>query len=267
VFSGIIPPKSFSISEGNFDEELIADKLVGLDYETAGHGAGTYYTKGEDYNINMDELSGMVLNSMNRLAILNDTIVAAPSTEKVTIILDTIAGNERSIIDKGACRALADSLGEVLTAILTTPYRVTDLDEHMDVIPSFTFTIPEDWGLLDRYVYSAIGYNNDGEERTLIISLFFVMGDGVAQYNADELVTRMESYLLGTQYENAEKIPLTDWLDIGEPVVRSYPRGATLTVSCRVISEKVNLALFLGTQGTSDTLFLKPDPAQHVIEE
>lgn len=265
MFSGIIPPRSFSIFEGNFDEELIADKLAELDYDTAEHGTDTYYTKGEDYNINMDELSGMVLNSMNRVAILNDTIVTAPSTEKVTAILDTITDNERSIMDIVACRELADSLGEVLTAVMTMPYRVTDLDQNMEVIPSFAFTIPGDWGLLHRYDYSAIGYKNDGEERTLIISLFYT-GVGAAQDDADELVKRMESYLLGTQYGHVG-IPLTDWVDIGEPIVRSYPYGATLTVSCRVLSEKVNLALFLGTQGTSDTLFLKPDPAPYVKEE
>jgi hypothetical protein len=267
LFSGIIPPKSYSISGGNFDEELIADKLAGLDYDMAEYGSYAYYTKGEDYNMNMDELSMMVLNSMNRLAVLNDTIIATPSTEKATALLDAIADNERSVIDTVSCRALADSLGEVLTAVMTMPYRVTDYDENWDIIPSFTYTIPEDWGLLHRYGYSAIGYKTDGEERTLIISLFQGSGVDFAKYNAAELVKRMESYISGTQYGQIEKIPLTDWLEIGEPVVYSYPSGATLTVSCRIISEKMNLDLFLGTQGISDTLFLEPDPSQHIIEE
>jgi len=207
-----------------------------------------------------------VLNSMNRLAIEKDTIVVTPSTERMAAILETIANNERSIMDINACRALADSLGEVLTAVMTMPYRVSDYDENMEVIPSFTFAIPENWGQLHRYDYSAIGYKNDGKERTLIFSLFCT-SSGIAQADGDELVKRMESYLLGTQYENVEHIPLTDWLDIGEPEVRSYPHGAPLTISCRVISDKGNLALFLGTEGTSDTLFLRPDPAPYVIEK
>ncbi len=266
VFTGIIPPRSFSISEGYFDEELIAGKLADLGYETAEHGAYTYYTKGEDFNIDMgNELSRMVLSSMNRLAVLDDTVVAAPSTEKITTILDTMAGDVPSVIDSAACRALADSLGEVLTAVMTTPDRVTSPDPNMGGIPAFGFTIPEDWGLLHRYEMAAMGLKSDGEERTLIISLYYTDA-GEAQDDGDVLVRRMESYSLGTQFENMENIPLTDWLDIGEPTVRSYAGGATLTVSCRFLSEKGNISLLLGAQGTRDTLFLAPDPAAYVKE-
>jgi len=67
---GIIPPRNFSILEGNFDEELITGKLTGLGYSKTDYGSYSYYGMGDDFKVDLGSpLGRLVLASMNRLAV------------------------------------------------------------------------------------------------------------------------------------------------------------------------------------------------------
>ena len=270
VFTDIIPPCSFSLSEGDFDEELIGSKLTGLGYIKMEYGAHFYYGTGEDYNVNLEnELGKMVLNSMNCLAVFDNTIIAAPASKYVTGMFDARVGNVPSIIDKAACRALAHSLGDVVTAVITTPERILNATLDMEYELKFDFAIPDDWGLLHQYDMAALGYKVDGEKRFLVICLYYA-DEETARADGTEIVNRMEDYTLGTWIPNRDNIPFNEWYEAGEPVVRQYPGGATLTINCQLIPEERRGASFHmgGIAGgcTRDLLFLAPDPSNFVEE-
>ena len=271
VFVEMPPPGVFSIMEGDFDEDLIIGKLQELGYEETKHGSYTYHKIFGDYNLNLDsKVTRIAMASMNRVAVLDDTIITAPATDIITGILDAMAGDVNAVIDNAACRALADSMGEVLAAGIITPDRVLDRFPGSTNMPPFNFSIPEDWGLLHQYDMVGMGYKDDGEERFWVISLYYSDTEA-ASADAGELVKRMEGYAFSRSMGEfggiEQKIarPLTDWVEVGEPAVWQYPSGSTLTVECRYHETGAGSWLFIVTL-TRDLLFLVPDPSLFVEE-
>jgi hypothetical protein len=266
VFTEIIPPRSFYLSEGDFDEELITGKLTGLGYTEIEYGAHTYYRAGEDYNISMEnELWRIAGGSMNVMAVFDNTIMAAPASKYVTGMFDARAGNVPSIIDNAACRALADSLGDVLTAVMMIPERILITDLRMQGLPKFDFIVPDDWGLLHQYYMAALGLQAEGEKRFLVIALYY-KDKSAAREDGTAIIERMETYTLGTWLPQMENIPFSQRYKAGEPVIEQYPGGVVLTISCQLVPEGrrgVSMDMGLGG-GLRDFLFLAPDPSVYV---
>ena len=269
VFTDIIPPRSFSLSEGDFDEELIGSKLTGLGYTKMEYGARTYYGTGEDYKVRLEnELFRMVSNGMNCLAVFDNTIMAAPASKYVTGMFDARDGNVPSINDNAACRALADSLGDVLTAVMMIPERILITDLRARGIPKFDFTVPDDWGLLHQFDMAALGYRDDGEKGFMVIALYY-QDESAAKADGAMIIKRMETYTLGTSLPRMEKRPFTEKYIPGEPVIKRYPGGAVLTIACQLIPEErqyVSMDIGAAGMGLRDLLFLAPDPALYVAE-
>jgi hypothetical protein len=268
VFYESVPPWNFRISEGNFDKDLIASKLIEQGYEKVGYGPYSYYSISGDFGINLQSpISQQVLAELNRIAVLDDTLVTAPATDIMTAILNTMAGSEASVIDDPTCWALADSVGNVLSAAIVTPERVLNPGVRSGM-PPFDFTIPGDWSLLHKYDMVCLGFKNDGQERYWVISLYYT-DEADAQADAQELVTRMKSYVFNTQFEQTpgrsfKRSPLTDMFEVGEPEIQSYPEGATLTVECRYKPETGGSAWYMPVMDTRDLLFLALDPAPYL---
>ena len=268
IHNGIAPPQNFSISEGNFDEELIADLLTGQGYTKTDYGSYSYYGIHGDYDIEMTHpLARMVLAAMNRIAVFDDTIIVSPATEYVTGIFDAMAGDTPSITDNAACRALADSLGDVLTAVMTTPEMTVFAFPQMEEELKFDFTIPGDWGVLHQYDMAALAYRADGEKRFLVIALYYA-DEADARADGAEIVKRMGEYILYTYVPNFDNIPFTECYQPGEPVVRKYADGVVLMIECKLIPEgRLGTSFTMGSLGTPrDMLFLVPDPSAYVTE-
>jgi len=260
VFVEVPPPWCFSVCEGDFDEDLIKSKLAEQGYEEQEYGSFTYHRIFDDFEQSLEsEMGQLVLASMNRVAVLEGTIVTAPATGIMTGILDAMAGDEVAVMDNPACKALAASLGEVLSAVIVTPDRVLNPHPESGEMSPFNFTIPEDWGLLHQYDMLGMGYKNDGEECFWVISLYYKDAEA-ASADAGELVKRMEDYIFYTQFEGMENTPLTALYEVGEPTVQRYHDGATLAVVCRNLSETGG-GTWLGSTMMRDLLFLAPEPS------
>jgi hypothetical protein len=269
VFTDIIPPRSFSLSEGDFDEGLIGSKLTGLEYTKMEYGDHTYYGTGEDYNVRLEnELSKMVLNGMNCLAVFDNTIIAAPASKYITGMFDARDRTVPSIADNDACRALADSLGDVLTAVMMTPERIIITDLRMQGIPKFDFNIPDDWGLLHQFDMAAAGYRDDGEKGFMVIALYY-QDESAAKADGAMIIKRMKTYTLGTLLPKIGKRPFTEKYIPGEPAFKHYPGGVVLTIACQLIPEEhqyVSMDMGAAGMGLRDLLFLAPDPSVYVAE-
>jgi len=265
VFNEMPPPWGFSIVEGDFDEALIGEKLTEQGYAKSEYGSYTYYHINDDMQINLgSELGRMVLAQLNRVAVLDNTLVVAPATGIMTGVLDAMMGDVTRVIDIPACKAVADSLGEVQGAMLIAPDRVLQLDP--DTTPTFDLSAAANWGTLHDYSMFGTGYLDNGLERYWIISLYYNDKEAAAA-DSGELVSRLKSYSFNTHLEQAENVPLTSKYEVGEPVVREYADGVTLTVSCRYLPEtKGSGSLFTLVVPVRDLLFLAPDPTPCVAK-
>jgi len=275
VCSDIIPPNSFYILNGDFDEALIGEKLTGQGYTRTDYGQHSYYSIRDDYEINIrNPLGRVVFAGMNRVIVQDNLIVTSPVTADITAIFDTMDGNSPSVLDNEMCQALADSLGDVLAATITTPERIifSDLAGQQERPMMFDFNIPADWGTLRGYEMAALSYRADGDERYLDIALYYADKDA-AEADGREIVKRMQSYEVGTYMGSTqqpdEPMMFTDWWQPGKPVVKEYGDGVVLKISCKSIGEMPHwISSFIGSEGMPfrDLLFLAPEPAEYIGE-
>lgn len=266
VFHETPPPWGFAVAEGNFDESLIASKLTEQGYEKAEYGSYTYFRKNEDMNSDiMSEIGGQVLAQLNRVAVVDNTIITAPATDIMTGILDAMTGNVTSIIENPACLAVADSLGDVLGAVLITPDRLFQITPATEK-PAFDFAPAVKWGTLHEYALIGMGYEDNGNERYWKISLYYDDKE-VAALDADELSFRLNRYVFNTHLEQSENVLLITKYEVDEPVIKEYADGATLTIACRYLPDTTGSgSLFTLVVQSRDLLFLAPDPAPYLAE-
>jgi len=273
ICSNLIPPNGFYILKGDFDEAIIGQKLTKQGYTKTNYGQHSYYSIRDDFQIDMrDPLGRIVMGSLNRVFVEDNLIITSPVTADITGIFDTVDGNSPSVLDNEMCRALADCLGEVLSASLTAPERIifTDLAGKQGHPMMFDFTVPADWGTLRGYEMAAIGYRADGEERYLDITLFYADKND-AEADGKEIVKRIQSYEVGTYMGGTEQpdepMMFLDWWQPGEPEVKKYEEGVVLKISCKSISENPRwISSFIGGEGMPlrDLLFLVPDPSEYI---
>jgi hypothetical protein len=263
-----IPPRISCVAQGEFDEELIVSKLTEQGYTKTAYGNYAYYGIRDDFDFNLRHpISQIALADMNRVAVFDNTLIISPDTEDVTSIFDTMDGGTPSIIDNAVGRALADSLGDVLAATFTTPARVIYYDpSDEEDRPLFYFTIPVDWGTLRGYEMAALGYRVKGDEHYFDIALYYT-DKQAAEADGEEIVKRMQSYLIGTWLSGFEPCAFTDWWQPDEPVVTQYGDGAVLKISCHAASELPRwISEFLGVPSFPyrDLLFLAVDPSPYI---
>ncbi len=203
---------------------------------------------------------------MNRVVVINGLIITSPVTADITGIFDTMDGNSPSVLDNEMCQALADSLGDVLVATITTPERVINSDLSQEQASKFDFTVPADWGVLEGYEMAALGYRADGDERYFDIALYYTDKDA-AEDACKEIINRMNSYTLNTWVKNLEAVAFTDRFQPGEIDVQKYGEGAVLKIPCQIISEGVQgVSTLLGGSAMPirDLLFLAVDPSPYI---
>jgi hypothetical protein len=263
-----VPPRVSCIAEGSIDESLIINKLTGLGYTRTEYGLNAYYGIRDDFQISLsDPLSRLVLAAMNRMAVFDRSVIMSPATADVTGIFDAMSGNTPSVIDNTVCRALADSLGDVIAATLTNPERIIYSDLYnQEELPRFDFALPGDWGTLKGYEMAALGYRAEGDQRFLTIALYY--GDeAAAREDGARIVKRMASYTLYTWQPNLKDVPFTDVFQVGEPAVKQYGDGFVLTIDCRLSPEdRRGVSMEIGGEGLGlrDLLFLAPDPSVYI---
>ena len=77
----------------NFNEGLIGEKLTAQGYEKDTYDSYTYYRINEDMGADNDsELGEFTQSDLNRVSVLDNTLVIAPATDIMTGILDTMSG-------------------------------------------------------------------------------------------------------------------------------------------------------------------------------
>lgn len=266
IFHDVPMPRVFAVNEGNFDAALIRQNLLDQGYEETKYGDYTYLWKNDDFKIDLtDEIGREVTASLNRVMVTEDLLITAPATDIMTGLLDAMSGDTKNAADMPSCRALAETLEDSLSVVFIPREAALSPSPHQTLYNHFNLSSARDWEPLHLYEMAALAYRDDGEERSMDVCLYYD-NKSDAEADGDNLAARLESYVFFT-FNDAEDIPLADIYDVGEPVVREYEKGATLTVSCRYQDDyegRHRLIPYL-IQGMYDVLFLAPDPAEYVV--
>ena len=187
---------TFLLAEGAFDREIVAGGLQELDY-TEGDYAGTvYYRLAKDFAA--PSLTHPLGLPFNRVALLEDQILAAPSTGILEQLIDANRGESPNLLESEPHRTLIQAIGEGLiggafmpphwivenwNTVNTGP--VSRLDRYMDG--------PEQWAQLSPYDLALFGYRVQGDAEETLIALYYPDPAAAARDSA-ELEKRWNSF-------------------------------------------------------------------------
>jgi hypothetical protein len=248
----LIQPNStrplFSVMKGNFDKNSIIEKLDNLGYQHKNYASIDYYSINEDYqvgDIRSSSVARMAMSFLNRMVVKEREIIAAPADDIFFSVLDVRSGKENSLEDSLAYTRVAESLGDVLGAVLIPQSLLRSMNVSMD------------WDNLHTYDLAGIGYRVEGQDRMIVIVLHY--SDKSASDDINELGRRMAEYVVTTG--NLDTPLLSDLFNIGEPEVTTYGPDSILKVEFEYKSDTPS-TLWSAMVQFQDLGFLVSNPSE-----
>ncbi len=264
---GNTPPRMSWVAQGNFNEELILGKLAELGYTRTDYGDYSYMGIRGDFEMDIqDPLGRLVMNSMNRVAFIDDRLIYSPATADVTGVIDAVSGKTKSMAGDKVCQALADSLDDPFMAVFTTADRLITSVPGLEKETVFNFAVPADWGNLHGGDFAAFGYRPDGEKRVFDIALYY-QDKSAAEADGKEIIKRMGSYTLALMRPADKVVRFLDIFAPGEPVISEAAGGVILKIPCEFTNmDRFGVLTLIGGNGlpVRDLLFLSPHPQDYI---
>jgi hypothetical protein len=184
--------------EGTWDKEEIGAKLLELEYQQDSYMGMPYYRLHEDFSYPPQHPLRHRVLPINRIAFMNDWLLAAPATEILEDMIDLQTGEAASLHDSQRHQALAAALGdEVLAGALVTPQWVTEEWQGHNIVAIQRVDPyiegPDKWDNLSDYSAAFIGLN-EHEGADEIVMAFYYPDRETAAKDAPVLEERWQSF-------------------------------------------------------------------------
>ena len=185
---------TFLLAEGSFDRENVAGGLQALDYKEGDYAGTAYYWLNEDFAPSLHPL-GLLLN---RVALLEDQILAAPSTEILEQLIDANRGESPNLLESEPHRTLIQAIGEgLIGGAFMPPHWIVENWNTVNTGPVSRLDRymagPEQWGRLSPYDLALLGYQVRGDAEETLIALYYP-DPAAAARDSVELEKRWNSF-------------------------------------------------------------------------
>ena len=241
-------PRIFLLAEGNFDHGIVTGGLQALDYKKGDYAGTAYYWLNEDFD------TSLIMHPLglpfNRVALLDDQIVAAPSTGILEQLIDANRGESPNLLESEPHRALTVAIGEgLLGGSFMPPHWIVEnwntvntrsvsrLDRYMEG--------PEQWGQLSPYHLAAFGYRVQEDVEETVLALYYP-DHAAAARDSSELEKRWNSFHYDPKgpHGNPQEVPATLSCAPFSTTIIEGPDHSVLVGTCPVLrSEERNLAV------------------------
>ncbi len=261
-------PRIFLLAEGNFDREIVTGGLRALDYKEGDYAGTAYYRLNEDFDLSL--LTHPLGLPFNRVALLGDQILAAPSTGIIEQLIDANRGESPNLLESEPHRALTVAIGEgLLGGAFMPPHWIVEnwntvntrsvsrLDRYMEG--------PEQWGQISPYDLALFGYRVQGDAEETVVALYYP-DHAAAARDSGELEKRWNSFYFDPKGPIGDPIEVPATLSCA-PFATSIIEGTDHSVligACPVLrSEERNLAV----KGPSLWSWLFPSELQFLVRD
>ncbi|MHB8645962.1 MAG: hypothetical protein ACYDAR_09275 [Thermomicrobiales bacterium] len=249
------PLDHFSRMEGTFDAATIIAKLQAGGYALADQGGVPYYTVRGDSELNLSDPRGrLALGRMNRVAVDNERITAAPKTELMMDALDAETKKTAALDASATLRALATVLGTVTSMATIAPGAPGVVEAVLQ--PGQLAATTRGWGTLHPSELNAMGYTDAGNfQRTMHVALVYTNPSDAAA-DAPELVKRITGYRL----LRAQQTLLPTHATAVTSRTATVGSKGVLVADIALAPDPARGRLWLDMLFQRDTLFLVPQP-------
>lgn len=228
---------TFLLAEGSFDRDNVAGGLQALNYKEGDYAGTIYYWLTEDFAPSL--ITHPLGLPLNRVALLDDQIAAAPSTGILEQLIDTNHGESPNLLESEPHRTLIEAIGEGLLGGAFIPpswivenwntvntRSVSRLDRYMEG--------PEQWGQVSPYDLALFGYRVQGDAEEIVLALYYP-DHAAAARDSGEIEKRWNSF----------------YYDPTGPLADRKPEEVPATLSCfpfsTTIIEGAGHSVLIGT--------------------
>ena len=241
---------NFMLMEGGQDIQDTSNRLVDLGFEETSYRGTAYYKINEDFLFDLRHPLRILTTSFNRIALVDDQVLATPATSILEDLIDVQNGSAPSLLDSSPHLALARAVGDgMIGGVFLTPewvaehafgsftaqWRVANtamccytnptlLDQHL--------TGPDPWALLSPYSLALFGYRVQGDAEETVIALYYPDPSG-AERDARELEKRWNSFHLRVQ----DNVPVADSCSSLSATVERQGESSLIVATCSVIRD------------------------------
>ena len=189
---------TFLLAEGSFDRENVAGGLQALDYKEGDYAGTAYYWLNEDFAPSLHPLGLLLGLLLNRVALLEDQILAAPSTEILEQLIDANRGESPNLLESEPHRTLIQAIGEgLIGGAFMPPHWIVENWNTVNTGPVSRLDRymagPEQWARLSPYDLALFGYRVQGDAEETLIALYYPDPAAAARDSA-ELEKRWNSF-------------------------------------------------------------------------
>ena len=241
-------PRIFLLAEGNFDHEIVTGGLQALDYKEGDYAGTAYYRLNEDFDLSL--LTHPLGLLFNRVALLDDQIVAAPSTGIIEQLIDANRGASPNLLESEPHRALTVAIGEgLLGGAFMPPHWIV---ENWNTVNTRSVSRlhrymegPEQWGQLSPYDLALFGYRAQGDAEETVFALYY-LDHAAAARDSGEFEKRWNSFHYDPKgpHGDPQEVPATLSCAPFSTIIIEGPDHSVLVGTCPVLrSEERNLAV------------------------
>lgn len=237
-----------SVMKGHFDKNNITDKLQGIGYQLKKYSSNEYYSINADHQtgeIRSSQTARMSMAFLNRMQVQEQDIIAAPADDEFFSVLDVRSGKQTSLKDLPAYTRTSEELGDILGAALIPRSMLRSNN------------VNSDWGKIGAYALIGIGYLVEGQERKMVIILYYP--DKSALADIDEMKHRLAEYSITAG--NAKTSLLSDLFIIGKPEATVLGTDSIMKIELKYKPETMSI-LWSDMVAARDLGFLIADPLE-----
>ena len=251
--------RTFMAFQGPLEGQQTTEKLESLEFRTTSYLDTTYFELHEDFKLNVrHELrrSGLLFN---RLAFLEDSILAAPATEIIENLIAVRQGDSRTLAASLPHSSLANAAGEgLVSGAFFTPKWIEETWNSVNPRPADRLdryrSGAEAWGTLSGHSLALLGYRTRENADAIVVVLYYPESTNV-EANSQELAARWSSYHYDPSgpLSNTEDIPLNQGCSpLSVHTIRNA-EDSIIVGSCPIIEDENTDS---GTSGPSLWLWL-----------
>ena len=185
---------TFMAIEGRFGDDFESELIPKWGYTRESHNGTIYYRLHEDFAAPLDHRFHSKALEVNRVAVIDNLMLAAPATYIITDLMDVQAGRSLSLLQSHPHRALALAGGEgLLAGEFGTQQSIGDrLGRHTSTVIASIAESHPDWGALSNYAAYLKGYRIEKGVEEFVVALYYP-NPGTAAMDAAVLKQRWES--------------------------------------------------------------------------
>lgn len=230
---------SFLLMQGVLDKEEIAGKLLDLDYKTDEYGGTVYYRLAEDFSASIRHPLRQLGRPLNRIVLVDDWFVAAPSTAIVEKLIALQGENDASLLDSRPHRLLAEAIGDgLLGAAFMTPEWIVEKwnmrTEDSAALLARYQEDPDRWEPLSPYTLAVLGYRVREDSEEIVMALYYPDPDA-ADRDTGELEKRWSSFHYDFTGRREALVPVTGSCSPFSTTVVQLESSSVLVGACSVV--------------------------------